>query len=54
MILNEADDFGLIFDDFKSNSNLVKEGLVGEAKSYLIPQREMVDYALVWMNRNRR
>ncbi|NUU64129.1 aminoglycoside N(3)-acetyltransferase [Paenibacillus agri] len=53
-INNESDDFGLIFDDFKSNSNVVKEGLVGEAKSYLIPQREMVDYALEWMNRNRR
>ncbi|EPY09347.1 aminoglycoside N3-acetyltransferase [Paenibacillus alvei TS-15] len=53
-INNESDDFNKIFDDFKSNTNVVKEGLVGEAVSYLIPQREMVDYALGWMNRNRR
>lgn len=52
-INNESDDFDKIFDDFKSKTGLVEEGLVGEAMSYLIPQKKMVDYSLEWMNRNR-
>ncbi|MFD2045435.1 hypothetical protein ACFSTA_17260 [Ornithinibacillus salinisoli] len=31
----------------------VREGKVGEAKTYLIPMRKMVDYAVEWMNKNR-
>ncbi|WP_052675877.1 AAC(3) family N-acetyltransferase [Paenibacillus sp. IHBB 10380] len=53
-INNESDDFDKIFYDFKSKTNLVKEGLVGEVVSYLIPQKKMIDYALGWMNQNRR
>ncbi|WP_440117797.1 aminoglycoside N(3)-acetyltransferase [Paenibacillus sp. QZ-Y1] len=53
-INNESDDFDIIFDDFKSKTNLVKEGLVGQGLSYLLPQREMIDFALDWMNQNRR
>ncbi|WJM10569.1 AAC(3) family N-acetyltransferase [Paenibacillus sp. PK1-4R] len=53
-INNESDDFELIFNEFKIQTNVVTEGMVGEAVSYLIPQRDMVDYALGWMNRNRR
>jgi len=53
-INNESDDFELIFNEFKIQTNAVTEGMVGKAVSYLIPQREMVDYALGWMNRNRR
>ncbi|MGO4528519.1 aminoglycoside N(3)-acetyltransferase [Paenibacillus sp. 2TAF8] len=53
-INNESDDFELIFNEFKMNTSAVIEGRVGEAMSYLIPQREMVDYALGWMNRKRR
>ncbi|OAB43731.1 aminoglycoside N(3)-acetyltransferase [Paenibacillus glacialis] len=53
-INNESDDFNMIFDEFKSKTTLVKEGLVGEAVSYLIPQKEIVDFALDWMNKNRR
>ncbi|WP_422657597.1 aminoglycoside N(3)-acetyltransferase [Paenibacillus sp. EC2-1] len=51
---NESDDFDNIFDEFKSKTNLVIEGQVGEAVSYLIPQKDMVDFALEWMNRNRK
>ncbi|WKL01289.1 AAC(3) family N-acetyltransferase [Paenibacillus amylolyticus] len=53
-INNESDDFELIFNEFKIQTTAVTEGMVGKAVSYLIPQREMVDYALGWMNRNRR
>ncbi|WP_438350667.1 aminoglycoside N(3)-acetyltransferase [Paenibacillus sp. FA6] len=53
-INNESDDFNMIFDEFKSKTTLVKEGLIGEAVRYLIPQKEMVDFALEWMNENRR
>ncbi|MCW3792036.1 AAC(3) family N-acetyltransferase [Paenibacillus sp. LS1] len=52
-INNESDDFDQIFDEFNMNTNIVTEGLVGEAVSYLIPHREMVDYAVGWMNRSR-
>jgi len=53
-INNDSDDFGRIFDDFRADTALVREGRIGNAASFLMPQREMVDYALDWMNRNRR
>lgn len=52
-INNNSDDFGRIFDDFRADTDLVRAGRIGDAPSFLIPQREMVDYALDWMNRNR-
>jgi aminoglycoside 3-N-acetyltransferase len=53
-INNESDDFDKIFEDYYKYSNTIREGFVGDAKSYLISQREMVDYALQWMNVNRK
>ncbi|TVX91647.1 aminoglycoside N(3)-acetyltransferase [Paenibacillus agilis] len=52
-INNDSDDFGNLFDDFKKETNYVVDGKVGQATSYLIPMRSMVDYALSWMNNNR-
>jgi aminoglycoside 3-N-acetyltransferase len=52
-INNESDDFDKIFDDFRKDTDYVKEGMVGEARSNLIPMREMVEYAVGWMNENR-
>lgn len=52
-INNDSDDFDKIFADFHKETDYVKEGTVGEAKSYLIPMREMVEYAVGWMNENR-
>ncbi|MBD8498478.1 aminoglycoside N(3)-acetyltransferase [Paenibacillus arenosi] len=52
-INNSSDDFSLIFDDFNRDTNYVIEGKVGEATSYLVSMRAMVDYALNWMNNKR-
>ena len=52
-INNMCDDFGRIFDAFSAETGLVREGRVGDALSYLMPQREMVDFAVRWMNANR-
>lgn len=53
-INNESEDFGRIFDDFERDVGCVRVGRVGDAVSYLVPMREMVDYAVGWMNRERR
>ncbi|WP_175987217.1 aminoglycoside N(3)-acetyltransferase [Bacillus sp. Marseille-Q1617] len=53
-INNESDDFDKLFADFERDTNEVIEGKVGEARSYLIPMRKMVEYAVGWMNENRR
>ncbi|MGF3104702.1 hypothetical protein [Rossellomorea sp. DUT-2] len=37
---------------YKETGN-VNEGMVGEARRYLIPMREMVEYVVGWMNENR-
>lgn len=42
------------FDDFRRDTGLIRESKVGSAVSFLIPQRQMADYAETWMNRNRR
>jgi aminoglycoside 3-N-acetyltransferase len=52
-INNDSDDFDKIFDAYHKETAKVKEGMVGEARSYLIPMREMVEYAVGWMNENR-
>ncbi|WGG46650.1 AAC(3) family N-acetyltransferase [Rossellomorea sp. DA94] len=53
-INNESDDFDRLFDEFHRETPHVKESMVGEAKSYLIPMRPMVDYAVCWMDKNRK
>lgn len=53
-INNESDDFDRLFEDFHKETDYVKQGMVGEAKSYFIPMRQMVDYAVGWMDKNRK
>lgn len=52
-INNESDDFDRLFEDFQRETDYVKQGMVGDAKSYFIPMREMVDFAVGWMDKNR-
>lgn len=53
-INNESDDFDQIFDEFNSSTQFVKKGFVGEAESFLIPQKDIVDFSVDWMNKNRK
>jgi aminoglycoside 3-N-acetyltransferase len=52
-INNESDDFDRLFEDFQRETDYVKQGMVGDAKSYFIPMRQMVDFAVGWMDKNR-
>jgi aminoglycoside 3-N-acetyltransferase len=40
-INNESDDFDKLFDDFYRETGYVKEGMLGEARSYFMPMREI-------------
>jgi aminoglycoside 3-N-acetyltransferase len=53
-INNESDDFDQIFDEFRTVTGLVKSGFVGEAESFLMPIKDMVDFSVDWMNKNRK
>ncbi|TDQ41087.1 aminoglycoside N(3)-acetyltransferase [Aureibacillus halotolerans] len=53
-INNESDDFGQIFNEFNSATGLVKKGSIGEAESFLMPQKNIVDFSVDWMNKNRK
>ncbi|WP_374055941.1 aminoglycoside N(3)-acetyltransferase [Rossellomorea sp. FM04394] len=53
-INNESDDFDRLFNDFHSETDYVKMSMVGDAQSYLMPMRQMVDYAVGWMDKNRK
>jgi aminoglycoside 3-N-acetyltransferase len=50
----ETDDFPDIGAAFDRATGLVRHGRVGEAEALLMPQRELVDYAVVWMELHRR
>ncbi len=52
-INNDCADFDQILDAFDAETRLVRTGSIGEAISFLMPFREIVDYALEWMNRHR-
>jgi len=52
-VVNEDKDFGLIQDAFAHETGLVREDRVGEATAYLMPLRELVDFALSWILTNR-
>jgi len=47
-------DFSLIGSDFTKETGLVRSGRVANAAALLLPQREFVDYAVQWMEKNRR
>jgi len=53
LILNE-DDFERLGADFEADTKWVTTGRVGLAEARLMPQRALVDYAVGWMERNRR
>jgi aminoglycoside 3-N-acetyltransferase len=52
-ILFEDEDFVDIGNDYEKENN-IGIGYIGKAKAKLIPQREMVDFAVIWMEKNRK
>ena len=52
-ILFEDGDFACIGNDYEKD-NSIATGYIGKAKSKLIPQREMVDFAVRWMEESRK
>ena len=50
----DADDFMLIGEAFALETRLEQRGPVGHATARLMPQRQLVDYAVGWMEQNRR
>jgi aminoglycoside 3-N-acetyltransferase len=48
------DDFAEIGNDFDRAAGLIRHGCVAQAKAMLMPQRELVDYAVRWMTLHRR
>jgi aminoglycoside 3-N-acetyltransferase len=48
------DDFGTIGAEFARESGLQRAGKVGCAQALLMPQRGLVDFAILWMEKNRR
>lgn len=52
-ILLDSDDFAVLGDDFARDTGLERRGLVGAATARLMPQRALIDYAVVWMEQHR-
>lgn len=50
----DSDDFETIGSDFERDTGLVRLGKVGNAAARLMPQRQLVDYGVRWMEQNRR
>jgi len=50
----DTEDFPSIGADFESETGLVRHGKVGCASAMLFPQRQLVDYAVKWMNTHRK
>ncbi len=48
-----SDDFTAIGAQFDQVSGLIRRGQVGRATAQLMPQRELVDFAVSWMNQHR-
>jgi aminoglycoside 3-N-acetyltransferase len=48
------EDFATIGADFARETSLERCGSVGAGRALFIPQRALVDYAVTWMERNRR
>jgi aminoglycoside 3-N-acetyltransferase len=46
-------DFLSIGSAYRVSGGMILEGKVGQAESLLIPQRELVDFAVDWMEKNR-
>jgi aminoglycoside 3-N-acetyltransferase len=46
-------DFARIGEDFSKETSLVASGTVGLASAMIMPQRELVDYSVKWIRKNR-
>lgn len=49
----DSDDFEAIGEQFESDTKLGRRGKVANAQAILVPQRELVDYAVGWLESNR-
>lgn len=49
----DSDDFKQIGDRFSKELDLERQGLVAMAQTKLIPQKQLVDYAVQWIEKNR-
>jgi aminoglycoside 3-N-acetyltransferase len=47
-------DFERLGADFARQTGLQKEGIIGQAKSLLMPQRALIDYGVGWLEKNRK
>jgi aminoglycoside 3-N-acetyltransferase len=52
-IENDCGDFPNILMDYMKEDCLFREGKVGNAQCFLIPQPQLVDYGVEWMMKNR-
>jgi aminoglycoside 3-N-acetyltransferase len=52
-IETDSSDFECLGEDFLSETSCTRIGKVANARAMLIPQREIVDYAVKWLNNNR-
>lgn len=50
---HSEDDFKEIGSAFRMSGGTVLEGRIGQAESALIPQKELIDFAVDWMETNR-
>jgi len=50
----DSDDFPLIGEEFSNETGLEKQGFVAMAQARLTPQKALVDYGVLWMEKNRR
>lgn len=50
----DSDDFERLGEQFEKETGLVTRGKIGDAESLLIPQRAIVDYAVKWLEGNRK
>ncbi|HAY98189.1 MAG TPA: AAC(3) family N-acetyltransferase, partial [Mesotoga sp.] len=51
----DSDDFYIIGSDFERDfPSKVNKGMIGYAESTLLPQVELVDFAVEWMTKNRK
>jgi len=49
----DSSDFTRIGKEFAAESGLVQQARIGQANAFLMPQRELVDFAARWMETNR-
>jgi aminoglycoside 3-N-acetyltransferase len=47
-------DFVQLGADFARETGLQREGKIAQANALLMPQRALIDYAILWMERHRR